>query len=81
MYVWVHDASIIRWRVLQQESVPLLPPREESGPGLDAGDADHSEEEGDGDAADEYEGRDDELDAPRDYDDYTDNAHHPHHHD
>ncbi|XP_037302608.1 uncharacterized protein LOC119192998 [Manduca sexta] len=55
--------------------------RARPGPGLGAADADHSEEEGDGDTADEYEGRDDELDAPRDYDDYTDNAHHAHHHD
>lgn len=42
---------------------------------------DESDEEEGGDGPDEYEGRDDELDAPRDYDDYTDNAHHSHHHD
>lgn len=37
--------------------------------------------EGEGDDAGEYDVREDELDAPRDYDDYTDNAHHEPHRD
>lgn len=60
-----------------QESPPLLPHREEAGgPAPDDSDEEEGPEPGE-----EYEAREDELDAPRDYDDYTDNAHHSHHHD
>lgn len=38
-------------------------------------------EEGEGEGEGEYDVRDDELDPPRDYDDYTDNAHHEPHRD
>ena len=51
----------------------------EERPGAGGG-ARSDEEEGEGEAeaeeAGEYDAREDELDAPRDYDDYTDNAHH-----
>lgn len=38
-------------------------------------------EESDEEPGEEYDAREDELDAPRDYDDYTDNAHLAHNHD
>lgn len=60
-----------------QESVPVLP-QGELGVGVGAG-ADSEEEVEEG--ADDYEGREDELDAPRDYDDYSENAHTSRHHD
>jgi hypothetical protein len=49
-----------------------------AGTGAGAGAEPASEEEADGE---EYEAREDDLDAPRDYDDYTDNAHLALHHD
>lgn len=58
----------------------MLPRRDEAGgAGGGAGRADSDEEAEEG--ADEYEGREDELDAPRDYDDYSENAHTSRHHD
>lgn len=52
------------------------------GDDADDADGDEGEAEGDGDAdAGDYDARDDDLDAPRDYDDYTDNAHHEPHRD
>lgn len=53
-------------------------PQGELGVGVGAG-ADSEEEVEEG--ADDYEGREDELDAPRDYDDYSENAHTSRHHD
>lgn len=41
---------------------------------------DEAEDSGETDTGDEYEAGD-ELDTTRDYDDYTDNAHHSRHHD
>lgn len=65
--------------VCAQESAPAVP-REEAG-AADASDEDDADADADADAEAEYDARDDELDAPRDYDDYTDNAHLSHHHD
>lgn len=61
-----------------QEAAPALPRAPDGGPG-----APDSEEEPDEAAAEEYDARadGDDLDTPRDYDDYTDNAHLSHHHD
>lgn len=49
--------------------------REESGAGRRVPASEEVEPEPDAEP-EEYEAREDELDPPRDYDDYTDNAHH-----
>lgn len=68
---------LVRRVRVAQEAAGAAPAHEEAA----AEGSEEEEGEGEGDADAEYDARDDELDAPRDYDDYTDNAHLSHHHD
>lgn len=66
------------WQEAAREERPGGARSEEEGEGEEG---EGEGEEGEGEGEGEYDVRDDELDPPRDYDDYTDNAHHEPHRD
>lgn len=65
------------WQEAAREERPGGARSEEEG----EGEGEEGEGEVDGEGEGDYDVRDDELDPPRDYDDYTDNAHHEPHRD